>query len=77
MLLQTRQTTRVVTSGNDPRSTSDSREELLLLIGLYVTGRRSNTKDNQCGASITDSSAGDASICLCERAEEGKQLETV
>ena len=42
-----------------------------------VTGHRSNTLDNQCGATITDSSASGASIPLSKRAEEGKQLETV
>ena len=37
-----------------------------------VTGHRSNTLDNPCGATITDSSASGASLPLCERAEEGK-----
>ena len=40
-------------------------------------GHRSNTLDNQCGATITDSSASGASLPLSKRAEEGKQLETV
>ena len=42
-----------------------------------VTGHRSNTLDNQYGATITISSASGASLPLCKRAEEGKQLETV
>ena len=40
-----------------------------------VTGHRSNALDNQCGATITDSSASGASLPLCKRAEEGEQLE--
>ena len=42
-----------------------------------VTGHRSNTLDNQFGATNTDSSASGASLPLSKRAEEGKQLETV
>ena len=42
-----------------------------------VTGHRSNTLDNQCGATITNSSASGASLPLSKRAEEGKQLATV
>ena len=37
-----------------------------------LMGNRSNTLDNQCGATITDSSASGASLSLCKRAEEGK-----
>ena len=37
-----------------------------------VTGHRSNTLENQCGATITDSSASGASLTLSKRAEEGK-----
>uniref|UniRef100_M4BZZ4 Uncharacterized protein n=1 Tax=Hyaloperonospora arabidopsidis (strain Emoy2) TaxID=559515 RepID=M4BZZ4_HYAAE len=39
-----------------------------------VTGHQSNTLDNQCGATITSSSASGASLHLCKHAEEGKQL---
>ena len=42
-----------------------------------VTGHQSNTLDNQCGATITSSSASGASLSLCKRAEEGIQLEIV
>ena len=44
---------------------------------VIVTGHRSNTLDNQCGATITDSSVIGASLPLCKRAEEVKQLEIV
>ena len=37
-----------------------------------VTGHRSNTLDNQIGATITDSSVSGASLPLTKRAEEGK-----
>ena len=37
-----------------------------------VTGHRSNTLDNNCGATITDSSASGASLPLCKCAEEGE-----
>ena len=40
-----------------------------------VTGLRSNTLDNQCGATITNISASGASLPLRKYAEEGKQLE--
>uniref|UniRef100_M4BUF9 Uncharacterized protein n=1 Tax=Hyaloperonospora arabidopsidis (strain Emoy2) TaxID=559515 RepID=M4BUF9_HYAAE len=42
-----------------------------------VTRHPSNTLDNQCGSTITDCSASGASLPLCKRAEEGKQLEIV
>uniref|UniRef100_M4BBT7 Uncharacterized protein n=1 Tax=Hyaloperonospora arabidopsidis (strain Emoy2) TaxID=559515 RepID=M4BBT7_HYAAE len=42
-----------------------------------VTELWSNTLDNQCGATITDSSASGALLPLWKRAEEGKKLETV
>uniref|UniRef100_M4BHV1 Uncharacterized protein n=1 Tax=Hyaloperonospora arabidopsidis (strain Emoy2) TaxID=559515 RepID=M4BHV1_HYAAE len=41
-------------------------------VAADVTGHRSNALDNQCGATITDSSASGASLPLCERAEEVK-----
>ena len=37
-----------------------------------VTEHRINTLDNQCGATITDSSTSGASLPLCKRTEEGK-----
>ena len=37
-----------------------------------VLGHQSNTLDNNCGATITDSSARGASLPLCKRIEEGK-----
>ena len=40
----------------------------------HVTGHRSNTLNNQCGATISNSSVSGASIPLCKRAEEVKQL---
>uniref|UniRef100_M4C0C1 Uncharacterized protein n=1 Tax=Hyaloperonospora arabidopsidis (strain Emoy2) TaxID=559515 RepID=M4C0C1_HYAAE len=45
------------------------------LAAVIVTGHRSNILDNQCGATITNSSVGGASLPLCKRADEGKQLE--
>ena len=42
-----------------------------------VTEHWSNTLENQCGATITDSSASGASRPLCKRAEEGKQLDSL
>ena len=42
-----------------------------------VMGHRSNTLDNQCGDTIINGSASGASLPLCKRAEEGKQLEIV
>ena len=39
---------------------------------MAVTGHRSNPLDNQCGDTITDSSASGASLPICKRAEEGK-----
>ena len=37
-----------------------------------VTGHRSNTLENQCGATLTNSSACGASLPLCKHLEEGK-----
>ena len=53
-------------------------EELLKLgrSTKYVMGHRNKTLDNQCGATITNSIASGASLPLCKRAEEGKQLGT-
>ena len=42
------------------------------MLCIFVTGHQSNTLDNQCGATISDSSASGASLPLCKRAEEGK-----
>ena len=41
-----------------------------------VTGHRSNTLDNQCGAAIADSSMSGASLPLLTRQRKGKQLGT-
>ena len=48
------------------------KEKLKLSYRTFVTVHPSNTLDNQCGATITDSSASSASLPLCKRAEEGK-----
>ena len=51
--------------------------EIAIVYTHSITRHRSNTLDNQCGATITDSSASGASLPLENVQRKGKQLETV